>query len=316
MKNSNSKAGLAWKLRSIDFSSAIPVRPKSLALPFESYLLTFRCTAGTDKSTVAKLYAEILRDFGLLSKGDLVPRAASDFVGSALGESGKNTRTILKQAKGCVLVIDEAYGLHDKRDPYKSQVIDTIVEQVQGAPGENQCVVLLGYEEEMKAMMREANSGLQRRFQLDNASYFDDYTDDELADILRLKMNELDVAADFESIMAAVKRLATQRDTQPHFGNGGAVANLLSEAIQRKAARNVGTHRQFMLSDLAPPDTDAENDTNDVILFKGLIGCHEIINTLKEYRETFIRARQRGQDPLKKCSLNFRFVGVPGMLYR
>jgi SpoVK/Ycf46/Vps4 family AAA+-type ATPase len=95
---------------------------------------------GTGKTTVAKLYAGILRDLGLLSKGDAVLKTASDFVGSVLGASESATRAILKSAEGCVCVIDEAYGLHSTvggagvsgggGDPYRTAVIDTIVEQV------------------------------------------------------------------------------------------------------------------------------------------------------------------------------------------
>jgi SpoVK/Ycf46/Vps4 family AAA+-type ATPase len=74
-------------------------------------------------------------------------RSPSDFVGSVLGESEKKTTTILEASRGCVLVIDEAYGLHSRRgseDPYKAAVIDTIVAKVQGLPGEDRCVLLLG----------------------------------------------------------------------------------------------------------------------------------------------------------------------------
>jgi hypothetical protein len=42
--------------------------------------------------------------------------------GSVLGESEKKTNAILDATLGCVLVIDEAYGLHSKSkavDPYK-----------------------------------------------------------------------------------------------------------------------------------------------------------------------------------------------------
>lgn len=48
-------------------------------------------------------------------------------------------------------------------------VIDTLVARIQGVPGDDRCVLLLGYEEPMQAMMREANPGLARRFQLANA---------------------------------------------------------------------------------------------------------------------------------------------------
>jgi replication-associated recombination protein RarA len=79
------------------------------------YYYCYCCTAGnpgTGKTTVAKLYADILQDLGLLSKGDAVFKTASDFVGNVLEASESQTRAILKAAEGCVCVIDEAYGLH------------------------------------------------------------------------------------------------------------------------------------------------------------------------------------------------------------
>ena len=39
-------------------------------------------------------------------------------------------------------------------DPYKTAVIDTIVAEVQSVPGEDRCVLLLGYEEQMVEMFQ------------------------------------------------------------------------------------------------------------------------------------------------------------------
>jgi hypothetical protein len=82
---------------------------------------------------VATLYGEILCDLGILSKGEVQLRAASDFVGAALGESERKTNATLAAAKGCVLAIDEAYSLDPGRsaDPYRKAVLDAIVEKVQ-----------------------------------------------------------------------------------------------------------------------------------------------------------------------------------------
>jgi SpoVK/Ycf46/Vps4 family AAA+-type ATPase len=63
---------------------------------------------GTGKTTVAKLYAEILKDLGLLSKGELIVTNASDFVGSVVGQSEEKTKKILTSSIGSVLLIDEA----------------------------------------------------------------------------------------------------------------------------------------------------------------------------------------------------------------
>lgn len=66
-------------------------------------------------------------------------------------------------------------------------VIDTIVAKVQGVPGDDRCVLLLGYKEQMETMMREANPGLARRFQLSQAWQFEDYSKDQLLTMMKAK---------------------------------------------------------------------------------------------------------------------------------
>lgn len=114
-------------------------------------------------------------------------KCASDFVGEVLGSSEQVTQGILKSAEGCVLVIDEAYSLYSggstgsgTNDPYKTAVIDTIVEKVQAKPGADIAVVMIGYQEEMENMMSNVNPGLSRRFQIDEAFHFPDFDDSAL----------------------------------------------------------------------------------------------------------------------------------------
>lgn len=57
---------------------------------------------------MARLYAQILADVGLISKGEVVLKTPSDFLGSTLGSSEGLTRAIMHAAQGNVLVIDEA----------------------------------------------------------------------------------------------------------------------------------------------------------------------------------------------------------------
>jgi SpoVK/Ycf46/Vps4 family AAA+-type ATPase len=66
---------------------------------------------GTGKTTVAKLYGQVLKALHVLSNGQVVYKTASDFTGSVVGESQKRTRAIIELAQGKVLLIDEAYVL-------------------------------------------------------------------------------------------------------------------------------------------------------------------------------------------------------------
>ena len=89
----------------------------------------------------------------------------TDTIGQALGQSEAKTRAILESSLGSVLVIDEAYGLYapaGATNVYAEAVIETLVATVQGVPGDDRAVLLLGYKEPMERMMREANPGLAR----------------------------------------------------------------------------------------------------------------------------------------------------------
>jgi len=55
-------------------------------------------------------------------------------------------------------LVIQAYMLYggggNKSDPYKTAVVDTIVAEVQSVPGEDRCVLLLGYKPEMEEMFQ------------------------------------------------------------------------------------------------------------------------------------------------------------------
>jgi hypothetical protein len=89
----------------------------------------------------------------------VVLRTPADFVGAALGQSEQQTKGILAASEGKVLVIDEAYALYGgggqtggAADIYKTAVVDTLVAEIQSVPGDDRCVLLLGYKDQMEAM--------------------------------------------------------------------------------------------------------------------------------------------------------------------
>ncbi|KAL6759019.1 P-loop containing nucleoside triphosphate hydrolase protein [Haematococcus lacustris] len=273
---------------------------------------------GTGKTTIASIYGQVLHDIGLLSKGDVVVKNPSDFIGSVLGESEQKTVAILDAAVGCVLVIDEAYSLNPgskSKNPYKEAVIDIIVAKVQGVPGDDRCVLLLGYEEPMQALMREANPGLARRFQLANAWTFQDYNDEELLAIMKEAARRKGWELGWPELRAGVQVLDKER-RRPNFGNAGAVNNLLATVAMRMEARMQGMSdaaraaAQPVAADFLPPG-DAKAVRADQV-FKDLVGCKEALAKLKEWQATIKASQRMGKDPLDSFELNFRFVGAPG----
>ena len=66
------------------------------------------------------------------------------------------------------------------------QVLDTIVEKVQNTESDDIAVLLLGYEKQMREMLRNQNPGLARRFSSDYPFIFEDYKPRELLKILKL----------------------------------------------------------------------------------------------------------------------------------
>ncbi|KAK1966836.1 ATPase [Colletotrichum sublineola] len=283
----------------------------------------FLGSPGTGKTTVAKLYGQILVDLGLLSNGEVVVKNPSDFVGAALGGSEAQTKGILASTVGKVLVIDEAYGLYGGggssggvSDPYKTAVVDTIVAEVQSVPGEDRCVLLLGYTDQMEEMFQNVNPGLSRRFPISSAFVFEDFNRSELMTILDLKLKQQGFSAT-DQAQAVVSEMLERARNRPNFGNAGEVDILLNEAKARHQ-RRVSSKQAKHVSTLEALDFDEDfdraerTDTNVAKLFEGTVGCEKIVATLEGFQESVRSMKALGIDPKQNIPFNFLFRGPPG----
>ena len=77
--------------------------------------MVFSGNPGTAKTTVARLFARIMRENRLLSKGNLIEVGRGDLIGKYVGWTAPMIQKKFKQAEGGVLFIDEAYSLVDDR---------------------------------------------------------------------------------------------------------------------------------------------------------------------------------------------------------
>lgn len=114
-------------------------------------------------------------------------------------------------------------------------MIDTLVAKFQSVPGEDRCVQPLGYKDQMEDMFRDANPGLARRFPIDSAFVFEDFTDARLREILDLKLKDIKFDATDQAKRVAMDMLKRARN-QANFGNAGEVDIILdkAKALHRK----------------------------------------------------------------------------------
>ncbi|KAF7546720.1 hypothetical protein G7Z17_g8238 [Cylindrodendrum hubeiense] len=280
----------------------------------------FLGSPGTGKTTVAKLFGQILVDLGLLSNGEVVIKTPADFVGSVLGQSEAQTKGILAATVGKVLVIDEAYGLYggggnmSSGDIYKTAVVDTIVAEVQSVPGEDRCVLLLGYKDQMEEMFQNVNPGLSRRFPLSSAFVFEDFDDEALSQILDLKLKQSAFRATDEAKRVALEVLRRARN-RPNFGNAGEIDILLGRAKEsnqtRSSAGKVRRRGTLEAIDFDEEFDRAEKGGTDIRkLFEGEVGRDKLIALLEGYQKRVKDAKILDMDP--EIPFNFLFRGPPG----
>lgn len=248
----------------------------------------------------------------------VVLKNPSDFVGAALGQSEQQTKGILEAATGKVLVIDEAYGLYggSSNDPYKTGVIDTIVANVQSVPGDDRCVLLLGYKDELETMMQNVNPGLSRRFPLASAFVFDDFSDDDLRKILDLKLRSIGYQAT-DQAKTVVKDMLCRARNRPNFGNAGEIDILLDVAkAQHQKRLSSGATDEPSRLEAIDFDEDFDRavraDTDVRRLFLNTVGCDNIVKQLEEYQATVKTLKSLDMDPREGIPFNFLFRGPPG----
>lgn len=194
----------------------------------------FTGNPGTGKTTVAKIYAELLKECGMLKRGHLIVSSRADFVAGYVGQTAIKTKKKIREALGGVLFIDEAYSLlSQSSSDFGKEVIDTLVDEMT-RHNENLVVILAGYPAEMDLLL-ESNPGLRSRFK--KFFHFPDYTAEELLVIIRNYAGEYQYSLSDEAVIFLGAELAKTEIN----GNGRFATNLVDEAIQAQAFRLMGT---------------------------------------------------------------------------
>lgn len=199
--------------------------------------LAFVGNPGTGKTTVARLYGELLNDLGLLPTANFVETDRSGLVAEYVGQTETKTLKVLDSAEGGVLFIDEVYALKDDygsgQKGFGEEATDVLVKQMEDRR-DRLVVVIAGYRRQTLSFM-EMNPGLKSRIPL--VIDFPDYSRDELAEICR----RLASAAGLTLNERAVEKMAALLDGDrgvESFGNARAAENLLEAAHRNAVSRS------------------------------------------------------------------------------
>ena len=208
---------------------------KGIKVPSTNMHMLFTGNPGCGKTTIARIMARLLYDIGVLKENKLIEVDRKDLIAEYIGQTAPKTNEIINKAMGGILFIDEAYSLtpKDSTRDFGQEAIATLVKAMEDRKGEF-VVIFAGYKKEMRDFVA-SNSGIASR--IGYTFDFEDYNDDELLDIVKLKISKTKLTLT-DSAIEPLSSLISFFSNVENSGNGRLADRIVQETLVKHASRN------------------------------------------------------------------------------
>jgi AAA+ superfamily predicted ATPase len=282
-------------------------------------------SAGTGKTVVARMYADILWSLNKIPERKLVEVSKEDLVSPYVGETEVKTKEVIEKALGGVLFVDEAYMLAGSTNPqgndYGKIALEIIMRAMENERG-NLVVVFAGYENDIEKLL-DTNEGLRSRFS--QKFRFEDYSPKELAKIAHIMIQAEgfetdDVVNEMEDLMDS------QYKNNQMSGNARTVRKIASEIVSNHKIRMVEKNGSFYK--INPEDvkvigkrkmarseeTMLEMQKRAIEKLTNLVGLGKLKEEIKTWSNYIKIEKKREELNLNsdRITLHMAFKGAPG----
>jgi len=201
--------------------------------------MMFTGNPGTGKTTVSRLVAKLYHQLGVASKDKVVEVQKGDLVAGYVNQTAMKTSAKIKEARGGILFVDEAYqltqALQRGQSDFSGESIDEMMKVMNDSGRKSTTFVFAGYKKEMDEFVAY-NAGLESRIKY--RFHFDDYSVPELVVITNIKMNSkgYKMTEDATANIASIIEKGTTPDLRAKY-NGRLIDNLLQWASDEMNTR-------------------------------------------------------------------------------
>lgn len=208
--------------------------------------MVFMGNPGTGKTTVARIFADILREEGLLENGRLHAFTVGDLVSQYVGETRIKTQDVCQRARGGILFLDEAYGLFKSgnadtggasaNNQFGEEAIEVLLQFMEN--DDSSLVIMAGYPADMEDMLKNGNSGLESRIGEQGRFVFEDYKPEVLLEIALAQIGDDSYTDKFKQKLLAILTILS-RFKDKTWANARTVENIISKIKSNYRAKHL-----------------------------------------------------------------------------